>query len=31
MTPLQRARVGMEGIPNSWRAAREELQIWEST
>jgi ADP-ribosylglycohydrolase len=25
------ARVGMEGIPNSWRAAREDLQIWEST
>jgi ADP-ribosylglycohydrolase len=25
------ARVGMEGIPSAWRAAREELQIWEST
>ena len=25
------ARVGMEGIPISWRNAREELQIWEST
>jgi ADP-ribosylglycohydrolase len=25
------ARVGMDGIPSSWRAAREDLQIWEST
>jgi ADP-ribosylglycohydrolase len=25
------ARVGVEGIPNSWRVAREDLQIWEST
>ena len=24
------ARVGMDGIPSSWRAAREDLQIWES-